>query len=67
MKTHEDVVGIAKDHGHEFTTDQITQLSEEELEGLFGGKGLTLFRFLTNDYGGGCTSNIVCPGFGYFC
>ena len=36
-KTSEDVVGIAKDHGHEFTTDKIIMLSEEELEGLSGG------------------------------
>ena len=36
-KTPEDVVGIAKEHGHEFTTDKITELSEEELEGVAGG------------------------------
>ena len=36
-KTSEDVVGIAKDHGHEFTTDKFIMLSEEELEGLSGG------------------------------
>ena len=33
----EDVVGIAKEHGHEFTADKITQLSEKELEGVSGG------------------------------
>ena len=33
----EDVVGIAKEHGHEFTADKITELSEEELEGVSGG------------------------------
>ena len=33
----EDVVGIAKDHGHQFTADKVTELSEEELEGLAGG------------------------------
>ena len=33
----EDVVGIAKEHGHEFTADKISQLSEEELEGISGG------------------------------
>ena len=27
-KTPEDVVGIAKEHGHEFTADKITALSE---------------------------------------
>ena len=37
-KSSEDVVGIAKEHGHEFTADKINQLSEEELEGVAGGK-----------------------------
>ena len=37
-KSHEDVVGIAKEHGCEFTADKINQLSEEELEGVAGGK-----------------------------
>ena len=36
-KTPEDVVGIAKEHGHEFTADKFSQLSEEELEGVSGG------------------------------
>ena len=36
-KTSEDVVGIAKEHGFEFTADKITELSEEELEGVAGG------------------------------
>ena len=36
-KSPEDVVGIAKEHGHEFTADKITKLSEEELEGMAGG------------------------------
>jgi predicted ribosomally synthesized peptide with nif11-like leader len=36
-KTPEDVVGIAKEHGHEFTADKLTELSEEELEGVAGG------------------------------
>ena len=36
-KTSEDVVGIAKEHGHEFATEHMTQLSEEELEGVAGG------------------------------
>ena len=30
-------MGIAKEHGHEFTADKITELSEEELEGVAGG------------------------------
>ena len=37
-KSPDDVVGIAKEHGHEFTTDKLTEtLSDEELEGLAGG------------------------------
>jgi len=36
-KSPDDVVGIAKEHGHEFTADKINQLSEDELEGLAGG------------------------------
>ena len=39
-KTPEDVVAIAKEHGHEFTGDKITALSEEELEGVAGGIGV---------------------------
>ena len=35
-KTPEDVVGIAKEHGHEFTADDVAGLSEEELEGVAG-------------------------------
>ena len=38
-KTPEDVVGIAKEHGHEFTAKHLTQLSEEELEGVAEGGG----------------------------
>ena len=38
-KSPEDVVGIAKEHGHEFTADKISQLSEEELQGVAGGRG----------------------------
>jgi len=38
-KSHEEVVGIAKEHGHEFTSDKINQLSDDELEALAGGKG----------------------------
>ena len=36
-KSPEDVVAIAKEHGHEFTVDKINQLSEKELEGVTGG------------------------------
>ncbi|KZR63704.1 MULTISPECIES: Nif11-like leader peptide family natural product precursor [Prochlorococcus] len=38
-KSSEDVVSIAKEYGHEFTADKISQLSEEELEGVAGGAG----------------------------
>ena len=34
----EDVVGIAKEHGYEFTADKITELTEDELEGVAGGR-----------------------------
>ena len=37
-KTPEEVVGIAKEHGHEFTADKLTEtLSDEDLEGVAGG------------------------------
>ncbi|KZR92573.1 Nitrogen fixation protein of unknown function [Synechococcus sp. MIT S9509] len=35
-KPPDDVVGIAKEQGYEFTADKINQLSEEELEGATG-------------------------------
>ena len=43
-KTPEDVVDIAKEHGHEFTQDHMQKLSEEELEGVAGGIEGTLFN-----------------------
>ena len=36
-KSSEEIVGIAKEHGHELTQDHWSQLSEEELESLNGG------------------------------
>ena len=36
-KSADEVVDIAKEHGHVFTADKISQLSEEELEGVAGG------------------------------
>ena len=39
-KTPEDVVGVAKEHGHEFAQDHMQELSEEELEGVSGGTGM---------------------------
>ena len=35
-KSPEEVVGIAKENGYEFTADKITELSKEELEGVAG-------------------------------
>ena len=41
-KSSDEVVTIAKEHGHEFTADKITELSVEDLEGVAGGQfGLT--------------------------
>ena len=42
-KSPEEVVGIAKEHGHEFTADNVAELSEEELEGVAGGRVQTLW------------------------
>ena len=36
-KSPDEVVSIAKEHGHEFTVDKISELSGEELEGVTGG------------------------------
>ena len=42
-KTTDDVVGIAKGHGHEFTADKLTEaLTDEELEGMAGGAYLDI-------------------------
>ena len=38
-KSQDDVVSMAKEHGHDFGTEHINQLSEEELEGVTGGAG----------------------------
>ena len=42
-KSSDDVVSIAKEHGHEFTVDKIAELSEEELEAVAGGGGGTMW------------------------
>ena len=42
----EDVAGIAKEHGHDFGTEHISQLSEEELEGVVGGGNWTTLNVL---------------------
>ena len=36
-KSPEDLVGIAKEHGHEFTADKFNELTEEEIESVAGG------------------------------
>ena len=46
-KSPEDVVGIAKEHGFEFTADKLTELSEGELEGVAGGCGGNTFTAKT--------------------
>ena len=40
-KSPDDLVDIAKNHGHEFETEHISQLTEEELEGMSGGTVVT--------------------------
>ena len=55
-KSPEDVVAIAKEHGHEFTADKINQLSDEELEGVAGGTVTHIgARFLPM-----CAGSIIC-------
>ena len=60
-KTPEDVVGIAKEHGHEFTADKISQLSEEELEAVAGGDGPTKIMCATNIHQCRKTICSICP------
>ena len=43
-KSQDEVVSIAKEHGHEFGTDHISQLSEKELEGVAGGGCFTVWQ-----------------------
>ena len=45
-RTPEDVVGIAKENGYEFTADMVNQLSEQELEGVAGGRSATICTFV---------------------
>ena len=60
-KSPEDVVGIAKEHGHEFTADKISQLSEEELEAVAGGDGPTKIMCATNIHQCRKTICSICP------
>tara|TARA_B100001059_G_scaffold190660_1_gene193669 strand:+ start:130 stop:399 length:270 start_codon:yes stop_codon:yes gene_type:complete len=57
----EDVVAIAKDHGHTFTADKINLLSEDELEGVAGGLGFCVVS--QANYSNLCISN-NCKGGG---
>ena len=63
-KSPEDVVDIAKEHGHEITADRINQISEEELEGILGGRlcPQSFAKLSCNQYTakGYCT-NVICP------
>ena len=36
-KSADEVVSIAKEHGHELSADKLGQLSDEELDGVAGG------------------------------
>ena len=44
-KTPDDVVEIAKDHGHNFSSDHVTQIDEEDLKGISGGLNLCASMF----------------------
>ena len=63
-KSPEDVVGIAKEHGHEITADRINQIREEELEEILGGRlcPQSFAKLSCNQYTakGYCT-NVICP------
>ena len=61
-KSPEDVVGIAKEHGHEFTADKINQLSEMELEGVSGGAASAIVGNCQSQEGHVCFSEgeVVC-------
>ena len=63
-KSPEDVVGVAKEQGYEFTADKITELSEEELEGVAGGTCFKSKAFYTiTDTGKGkcLVESTCCP------
>ena len=52
-KSQDDVVSIAKEHGHDFGTEHINQLSEAELDGVAGG-GATAQTGCSNLLSCGC-------------
>ena len=55
-KTPEEVVAIAKEYGHEFTADKITELSENELESVSGGT-ITAMGW---KHAGMCADSLYC-------
>ena len=57
-KSQNEVVSIAKEHGHEFEAEHVSQISEKALDGLAGGGGTT------PKYNEGCGET---HGFGIFC
>ncbi|KZR84143.1 Nitrogen fixation protein of unknown function [Synechococcus sp. MIT S9509] len=61
-KTPDEVVSIAKEHGHEFTADKISQLSESELEGVSGGAASAIVGDCQSQEGHVCFSEgeVVC-------
>ena len=55
-KSPEDIAGIAKEHGHEFTADKLSELSDKEVERLAGsGPNTGWTPFATSCLDGGCT------------
>ena len=53
-KSQDEVASIAKEHGHDFGTVHISQLSEGELEGAAGGTSPT--TILATSYAFSCTA-----------
>ena len=44
-KSPDDVVALAKERGHEFSSEHVMQLNEEDLEGISGGVNLCASMF----------------------
>ena len=44
-KSPDDVVAIAKEHGHHFSSEHVTQLSDEDLKSISGGSNLCASMF----------------------
>ena len=44
-KSPDDVVAIAKEHGHHFSSEHVTQLSDEDLKSISGGLNLCASKF----------------------